>query len=411
MKLWMRLLLGSVIGILLGAYLPEQGGDTVALFSYWSRVGLHLGRYVILPMVLFQVGVAVYELRGERKLIRVYLKSMVVLVVGTVVMVLIGTLAVLVFSPGRIPPILQETPVVQLPTGSELPFILFPENFFSIFVGAGAQLLPIYLFAFLIGCLFGGDGYGGDGLAGFFESAANLFMRLNALVCEVIGLAFIAFGALFLLRFRAINDIDIFAPYLLVVVVTALFLVLGVLPLAAYFLGGRENPYRWLYGMLAPILSGVFSADSFFALGMLERVGGPNLGAPRMVRGAVLPLYAMFGRAGTAMVSASAFIVILQSYTALEIGFGRVVWVMAGAMTSVLLLAAFPASGVSISLAMLSASYQSGNEEIYLIMQPILPVLLAVAVMLDVSFAGFAAHVISRNEQVSSSQLDLMEMQ
>ncbi len=410
MKLWMRLLVGSVIGILLGAYLPEQGGDTAAGFAYWAQVGLHLGRYVILPLVLFQVGVSIYELRSERKLIRVYLKSFVVLIAGTVVMVLIGTLAVLVFSPARIPPILQETQLLDLPSARELPFMLFPKNLFTIFVAGSANLLPIYFLSFLLGCLFGGDGYGGDGLAGLFESAAHLFMRLNALVCEVIGLAFIAFGALFLLRFRAINDIDIFAPYLLVVVVSAFFIVLGVLPLAVYLLGGRENPYRWLYGMLAPMLAGLFSADSFFSLGMLERVGGPNLGAPRMVRGAVFPLYAMFGRAGTAMVSASAFMVILQSYTALEIGFGRIVWVMASAMFAGLLLAAYPASGVSISLAMLSASYQSGNEEIYLIMQPILPILLALAVLLDVAFAGFAAHVVSRHEEVGS-QLDMMEMQ
>ena len=399
MKIWMRLLAGSVIGVLLGMYLPEAGGDTREFFRIASEITLSVGRYAIFPLVLFSLAAGTYELRSERKLVRVYLKTIGLVVVTGAVLIVLGTGAVLVFSPARIPPIFQEAPAFDLPTLLETVFQVFPRNMFAMFADAGVHLLPLYVLAVILGLLFAGEQFGTEPVAAFFDSAGRLMYRLNSLVTEVIGIGFIAFGARLIFNMRQVAEFEIFAPLILVLVILILALVLVLYPVLIYFFGGRRNPYIWLYAMLAPGLAGFFSADAFLSLGVLTRAGRENIGVPRMIGTTVFPLFAIVGKAGTGLVAAAAFIVVLQSYTALEITVAEAIWVMTTTFGISLLLGPVPGSGVLVALGMLSNAHAGGMEEAFVMVQPIIPLLIALGVFLDVMTAGFAAHLVAHSEE------------
>ena len=408
MKIWMRLLAGSVIGVLLGMYLPEAGGDTRRFFELASEIALSVGRYVIFPLVLFSLAAGTYELRSERKLLRVYLKTFGLIAVTGAVLVTFGTGGVLVFSPARIPPIFQEAPAFELPTVLDTVFQVFPRNMFAMFADAGTQLLPLYVLAVILGLLFAGEQFGTEAVAAFFDSAGRLMYRLNSLVIEIIGVGFVAFGARLIFNLREVAEFEIFAPLILVLVIMTLVLVLGVYPLLIYLLGGRRNPYIWLYAMLAPGLAGFFSADAFLSLGVLTRIGRENLGLPRMVGSTVFPLFAIIGKAGSGLVASAVFIVILQSYTALEITFAQALWVMTTSFGISLLLGPVPGSGVLVALGMLSNAHGGGMEEAFVMIQPIAPLLIALGVFLDVMTAGFCAHLIAQSEDLRA-RIDPMD--
>ena len=66
MKLWMRILIGSVVGIVLGLYLPLAGGDTLGVIGRITEIVISIGRYALFPLVFFGVAIGVFELRSDR---------------------------------------------------------------------------------------------------------------------------------------------------------------------------------------------------------------------------------------------------------------------------------------------------------------------------------------------------------
>lgn len=400
MKIWMRLLAGSIIGVLLGAYLPESGGDTAELFSEISAYVVRIARYFLFPLVFFGLITGTTELMRERRLPAVYGKTLGLLLAATAVAILVGTGAVLAVAPGRIPPIFQEAPRGQVPVVSELLERVFPHNLFALFGGGGDFLLPFMVPALFIGLALYADQSAGSAVSQFADSASRVFYRLSAFVVEILGIGMIAVAAAVVFDIRGINDFQIFSSLILTVSLAVGFIVLVVYPLLIYFLIDRDSALPWLYAMIAPLITGLFSGDVYFSLPTLERIGKENLGVPRRVGSAVFSLAAVFGKAGSALVATASFIVILRSYTALEITVVQVMWVAVSTFGVSFLLGAVPGSAVLVALAMLANLYGRGMEEVYLILWPAAPILIRLGAVLDVATAGFVAHVVGVTEKM-----------
>jgi len=147
-------------------------------------------------------------------------------------------------------------------------------------------------------------------------------------------------------------------------------------------------------------LGAFFSGDSFFSLGLAARMTRENLGVPRKVGAVNLPLFAMFGRAGTALTSTIAFFIILKSYSSLEISLDQVFWTISFAFLLSFALPSVPGLGAYINLSLLCSLYGRGLENGYLNLQPILPVLVSFSALLDVYAAGFCSFLVTRHENL-----------
>jgi aerobic C4-dicarboxylate transport protein len=393
-KIWIKLLIGSVVGIILGLLLPAAGGS-MDVVGFLSRLVIQIGRYVVFPLTFFGLVIGTYELKREKKLGPVYGRLVLFLLGSGLLLVLIGIGSLLAFSPERIPIIVEREAALRLPGLRETLLGLFPENLFQALIGSGSVLLPVLFLAVLIGVNLTFDLHVTNPVVQLADSLSRVFYHINSLLAELFGIAMVAIAAAFLMNVRQ-GDLALFRQFLVIMAIDTALIVFAVYPALLYLLGERENPYKWLYASIAPALVGFFSGDGYLSITMLVKHGRENLGVPRRVGSTVYPLFAVFGRAGTALVASASFLLILKSYSSLEISFLQILWTTAFSLLVSLALGSVPGMGAYVALATLCGLFGRGLQEGYLILRPIAPLLISFAVLLDVLTSGFVALLVAR---------------
>lgn len=400
MKIWIKLLIGTAIGIALGLYLPIEENKTQELFSFLTELVINIGRYGIFPLIFFGLLVGTNELHQERRVFRTYLRIIVYLILSSAILVAIGTVSVVIISAERIPIIIEESVRFTLPSFKELILSIFPKNLFQVFVRRGDFMFPLFFLAFFVGLNLSFDRMNTKPAVQVFDSLSRIFYHINSFVIEVIGFGMIILTGYFTMQIRTTTEMDLFTQLITILIIDTVVVVFGLYPLFLFLFGGKQNPYRWLYGVFAPAITGFISRDSFFSLSMLTKHAKENLGIPRKIGSAGLPLFAIFGKAGTAMVTGATFLVILKSYSSLGIALEQVVWVMGFTFLISFTLSTVPGLGVFVALSVLCSQYGNGVEEGYLIIQPIAPLLVSFGVLIDVITSAFTVFLVAEHEQV-----------
>ena len=397
MKIWIKLLVGSIIGIVLGFVIPVQAQQ---FFDSLSGVLIGIGRYVLFPFIFFSLGIGTSELRQEKRLGRVYLSSLKYLALSAAVLIVIGTISVLVFPPERIPITVEAGRSFEPVSVLQGLRTIFPRNLFSVFNGSGDFLLPVMVLAFLLGANMDFDRQLTRPIVQIFDSLSRIFYHLNSLVVELFAIAMIIIAAAWVSH---VTHAD-----------------LGMYKQIPHHPGSGRGAggFRRFPGRLVspgdqgkplsdgctlpsvPLLPGLFSGDQYLSLGVLTKHGKESLGVPRMVGSAVYPLFGVLGRAGTAMISCVSFILVLRSYSSLEITFFQTLWVMLFTFLVSFILGAVPGNAAYFSLFMLCTLYGKGIQEGYLILGTIAPILIALGAFVDVLSSAFVSLMIAREEDV-----------
>lgn len=396
MKIWIKLFVGAIVGVVLGLVIPQTAQGVLDSIS---SLMIGIGRYAVFPLVFFSLGIGTTELKQEHRLLRVYLSGFKYLVLSAAVLVLIGTLSVLVFPPERIPVTGEVATALQPVSVTAGLAAIFPRNLFTVLVPNGEFLLPIIVLAFLLGVNMDFDRQLTRPVAGLFDALSRIFYHLNSLLVEFFGFAMIAIMAALMMRVSH-SDLGMYKQILIILTVDVLVVALGAFPAGLYFLGIRDNPYRWLYAGLGPALAGLFTGDQYVSLGILSKHGKETFGVPRMIGSGIYPLFASLGRAGTAMVSSVAFVLILKSYSGLDLTLLQVLWVMFFSFLVSFIMGAVPGSGAFFAVFMLCNLYGRGLQEGYLILKTVAPLLVSFGAFIDVLTSAFASLLIAREENL-----------
>jgi aerobic C4-dicarboxylate transport protein len=396
MKIWIKLLIGSLVGLAAGFFIPVQ---SQGFFDSLSSLLIGIGRYALFPFIFFSLGIGTSELRQEKRLLRVYYSVFKYLVLSAGLLIIIGTLSVLVFPPERIPITVEADRAFTAVSVIDGLKVIFPRNLFGVFFGSGDFLLPVVVLAFLLGLNMDFDRQLTRPVVQIFDSLSRIFYHLNSLIVELFAVALIAIAAARVSHLTH-ADLGMYKQIVIILAVDVVVVAFGVFPGALYFMGSRENPYRWLYASIGPAIAGLFTGDHYVSLGILTKHGKESLGVPRMVGSAVYPLFAILGRAGTAMVSTVAFILVLRSYSSLEITFLQTLWVMLFSFIVSFILGAAPGTGAIYSIFMLCSLYAKGLQEGYLILRNIAPLLVSFGAFIDVLSSAFVSLLIAREENV-----------
>jgi aerobic C4-dicarboxylate transport protein len=393
-KIWIKLLIGTIVGIVLGVVLPASGSG-MDIVAYLARLFVQIGRYVVFPLAFFGLVIGTYELKREKKLGAVYGRTLLFLLASTVLLILIGVGTLLAFSPERIPIIVEQEQVFRLPGIRETLLGLFPENLFQALVGSGSVLLPVAFLAVLIGVNLTFDLHVTTPVVQLVDSLSRIFYHINSLLSELFGIAMVVVAAVLIMNLRQ-GDLALFRQFLIIMAIDCAVIIFAVYPALLYFLGERESPYKWLYASIAPALVGFFSGDGYLSITMLVKHGRENLGVSRRVGSTVYPAFAIFGRAGTALVASASFLLILKSYSSLEISFLQVLWTIGFTLLVSVALGGVPGMGAYVALASLCGFFGRGLQEGYLILRPIAPLLISFGALLDVLTSGFVALLVAR---------------
>ena len=82
MKIWIKLLVGSILGIILGFLLPHDSQSAMSAMAWLEQFALRIGRYTAVPLLFFSLVVAIYELWQDRDFWPLLLRSILIMVGG-----------------------------------------------------------------------------------------------------------------------------------------------------------------------------------------------------------------------------------------------------------------------------------------------------------------------------------------
>ena len=396
MKVWLKLFVGSLLGIFLGFFLPSDNQTLMKGLAWLGELAIRIGRYGLVPILVFSLTIAVYELRQDGQFWGLVFRTFLVIVVCSAFVISAGILVTLFFPPARIPILIEEqAEAISLSTADNI-LRIFPSNMFSAVLNDGIFLLPVCIFAFFLGMGLSYDKNYTKPITSLVDSLSRIFYHIVSFFSEILGIVMIALSAYWTVRFNNVLRADVFRDLIMLLLIFSVILGFGILPPFLYFLKPKTNPWAVLYGSLSQALAGFFSGDINFTLPILFRHVKENLGTRRRSNAVIVTLFTAFGRAGSAMVAAVAFIVIIKSYSSLGITTTNIISIAARALIISFLLAGHPGDGAFAALAVLCMDYGQGFEAGYLILKPMAFYLIAIGTFLDVMIMSIATYGISR---------------
>jgi len=395
MKVWIKLLIGSLLGLMLGFVVPQDNLTIVGAIEWLAKLAIQIGRYSLVPTLAFSLVIAIYELRQDKEMWPLVFRTLGIIVVSTVFIIGSGMLITLVFPPARIPILIEgQKESISLDIGQGI-LKLLPSNMLASLVTDGEFLLPVWIFAIFLGAGFSYDRVYTKPVISLVDSLSRIFYYIAIFFSEVLGIFMICIGAFWAIRFQTALKAQVFRDIIVLLAVYASLLCFVILPLFLYILGGkRSNPWKQLYGALGPAIGGLFSGDLNFTLPLLIRHAKENHGVQRRANALSLVLFSTFARAGSAMVAAISLIVIIKSYSSLGISAGDLLTILLFAGIISVLLPRHPGNGAYVALAVLCGWYGKGFEAGYLILKPIAFYLVAIGTMIDVMVASLGTYAV-----------------
>ncbi|MCL2067864.1 MAG: cation:dicarboxylase symporter family transporter [Treponema sp.] len=397
MKVWLKLLLGSILGVVVGFLLPSESPNVVSFLQWLEKLALGIGRYAVVPVLVFSLTIAVYELRQDDQFWPLVLKNFIFIIGASAFVITLGIFTTLFFSPGRIPiERAEQLEAISLGTAQSV-LDVFPKNMLSVLAGDGQYLLPVCVFAFFLGMGLNYEKNYTKPVISLIDSLSRIFYHIASFFSEILGFIIIALSAYWAFRFSGIQQAKVYRDLIIMLGGFSLVFCFGILPLFLYFLKPRVNPWLILYGFLGPAITAFFSGDVIFSLPVLQRHLKENFGVRRRSCTLSLSLCTAFCRGGSAMVAAAAFIVITKSYSYLRIAPLSVLLIGLQALLISLLLARHPGDGAFIALAALCLSYGGGEYSAgYLILKPLAFYLVAIGTFIDVMLCAFISYFVAR---------------
>jgi Na+/H+-dicarboxylate symporter len=396
MKIWVKFLVGSILGLILGFLLPQDNQFIMKWLAWLEGIAVRIGRYAAVPVLVFSMTIGIYELRQDGRFWGMVLRSFLMMIATSSFVIAAGITTTLLFPPGRIPILIEEqVEAVSLEIPASI-MGLFPSNMFMALMSDGVYLLPVYIFTFFLGIGLSYDRNYSKQVITLVDSLSRIFYHIIAFFSEILSPVLIALSAYWAVRYHGISQTGVFRDLILLLGIFSVILTFGIFPLFLYFIKPKTHPWAAIYGSLGPAIAAFFSGDINFTLPVLLRNVKENLGVRRRANTVLLPLFTTFGRAGSAMVASSAFIVIITSYSSLGITAADVISIGLRALLISFLLARHPGNGAYTALAVLSMGYGRGFEAGYLILKPLAFYLIAVGTFLDVMISSFAAFTLAK---------------
>jgi Na+/H+-dicarboxylate symporter len=241
-----------------------------------------------------------------------------------------------------------------------------------------------------------------------FDSLSRTFYHIISLVVEIFWIFTICIAANVIVEITLVENLQMYGELILILVIDIVVVVFGIYPGLLYLIDQETNPYKLIYAALAPALSGLVTGNEYLPVGMLVKHGRENLGIPRRVGSAVYPFFAIFGRAGTALVSSVSFFLIVNSLLpSSDIDFFKILYIFAFSFMVSFALGAVPGLGTYVAITLLCYQFDRfwptfGLLQHYKILEPIKMILVSFGVLIDVITSYLTSYLICHQEGIAS---------
>lgn len=394
MKIWIKYTIAIIVGIVFASFVPIKP----AVLDVILELTINLCRYALVPLLFVSIPVAVFELHEDRKLLRLSIRLIAYSILAVFILTLVGMAGAFTLSPGRIP--LSSDLVYNagiLPSFSSVLKSIVPANPL-LSVLNGDYLLPLAAFCIVFGLAFSFDKHATRSTVSLFDSLSRVFWQINSFLMELLPVPLIFASACRMASILQVNQLVLYGRLILVSGIEVLFVVLILLPFVIFLFNKRKNPFPVIYGLLGAGLAALGTGHLYAPGPVLAKHLKENLGIRRRGTSLSMPLVWAFGRAGTAMISASTFIVIIKSYNDLGLDSGTLLWMLLWVPFATFLAGALPSAGAASILTFLCAAYGRGFETGYILVLPAAIPLLAFGAFLDTIIAGSIINISAKSE-------------
>ena len=394
MKLWIKYLIGALFGAAFAFILPFGNEQVAAAVSFVTEIIVRFGRYMVVPVVFFTAVIAFNRLRDTKMLFKTGIWTGGVIVASSLILTVTGLLSILIVKLPRIP-ITVETVSESASLGvGDLIKSLLPYSAFET-LNNGSFILAAFFFAMLVGTASTADPVLFKPVTQLADSLSKLMYNISVIFTEFLSVGMVAVLCSWTIQFRGVLTSGVFAPLILMLLVDFIFIAGVVYPLIIRYLCHDPHPYRILYASVCSVVTAFFSGDTNLVLQLNMRHGKESLGVRRRINGVVHPLFSIFARGGSALVTAISFIVIWRSYSSLSIPFTDILWITAVSFGISFLLGGFPAGGAFVSISVLCMLYSRGFENGFLLLKPAAPIICSFAAAFDALTAIFGSYIIA----------------
>ncbi|MBQ9538573.1 MAG: dicarboxylate/amino acid:cation symporter [Treponema sp.] len=405
MKIWIKYLIGIILGIALAFVLPSGSKNTQDTLDFIVEFVIRFGRYPLIPLLFFSISTACYKLRDEKLMLKTGLWTTSVIILSTALLVVLGLLAALIVKLPRIP--------MTIESSSEIPGVdilglirqLFPYNGVQSLLN-DSYLLPCFIFAGLVGSGANDDKHAAAPAIAVFNSIARVAYIVMSFFTEILAIGMIVLSCRWTLGVIALKKTGLYGELFALLLVLLALMAFVVYPFIIRILCGEKHPYRVIYASAAPIMAAFISGESNMTLPLLIRHGNESLGIRHRVNGVSYPLFSIFARGGAALVTSVCFIVILRSYSMLEIKMSTVIWIGFWSFLLSFLLGEHPIGGTFLLLTILCIKHGGGYEAGYLLLREAAPVLGCFAAAFDALTAMTGSYIVAeKTDSIEAQEL------
>jgi len=321
MKLWMKILLGLLLGVFAGALFP---GFSVAIKPL-GDLFINAIKMLIVPLIFSSLVVGVTGMKDPKRMGRIGLKTFGLYLLTTAVAITIGLVLGSILQPG-VGVDLGEGTIVQAKEAqafSETLIDMVPKN--PIASMAEGKVLQIIVFAILFGISLNFAGKVADPVVKVIDGVAEAMYKMTAIVMELAPYGVFALMAFISQKY----GLTVLLPLLKVVI----GIYLGCLLHGLLTIGGavafiaRLNPINFFTGIVDALAIAYSTASSSGTLPVTIRCARKNLGVSDSISSFVLPLGATINMDGTAMYQGVAALFIAQAY-GIDLSFGNYITII-----------------------------------------------------------------------------------
>ena len=394
MKVWIKYLIGVALGVLAAFILPTENAAFAESVTFLTELFIRVGRYVVVPLIFTSAVVAVSKLRTSKQLLKTTGLTFLIIAASSFILTFVGLISILIVKLPRIPITVDVATEIFTLDVKGMILSLFPYSGFEA-LREGSFLLVCLIFAFIIGWESSSEEIAFKPVFALADSLSNLFYNVANFFTEIMAILGIAIVCYWTMDFRKVIEPGIYTPMVIMFVVDFVIVAGIIYPLILHFVCHDPHPYKVLYASIAPLILAFFGGDSNLVFPLVNRHLRDSLGIRRRCRGFTYPMFSVFARGGSALVTTISFILIWRSYSSLSIPMVEILWLFGLSFGLSFLLGGTPSGGGFVLLTIICSKYARGFETSFLLLKPASMIICSFAALFDTLTAMVGSYIVA----------------
>ena len=396
MKLWLKYLIGAALGLAAALILPLDSLQGAAALSFITDIIVRIGRYTLLPLLFFSGIMAVVRMREDGLIARASIWTFGTIALSSLLLTALGFISIVIVRLPRIPITTERAAELSTLNLKEFCRMIFPNSAFESLT-QGSFLLPAFFFAVIIGIGCCMEHSNIKPVLSLADAISELFYNVTVIFTELFSAGIVFVMCSWAIQFRDVLKSGVFTPLIIMLAIDFVILVGVIYPLIVVSVCRNGKPLKVLRASIAPFLVAFLSGDTNLALPVETRLGKEMLGIRQRVNGFAFPLFSIFARGGTALVSIISFVVIWRSYSTLNIEFFDMLAISMTAFLLSFVMGNLPVGGTFVTLTILCSIFGRGMETGYLLLKPAAVIIGSFSALFDAATVMFGSYSVANN--------------